>query len=432
MITDFNKKSNYLKGNMRIKNLLFISDIVPYPPNTGIKIRTFNIIKQLSKEFNVYLIAFNHKIFLPKQEDIDNAIACLKPFCRDVNVLEIPSDKNKITYYLCLIKNLFSLKPYRVERYWSTECVDIIKNLSKSVKIDIIHFDKSELYEYSKFINNRPCVITNHNVESKLMKHRAKYEVSFIRRLYALIQYLKTAKYEKKTLNHAYAFITCTNDDFAFFRNKFKIHNCHAVIENGVDVHYYKPKLNCEGDYFLIIGAQSKESTANFDATQYFFDKIWPEIVRLLPDVKLKIVGRNPDKSIIEYGIRDKRINVLGFVKDERDLIEKSLGLLVPLRLGGGSRLKIITAMAMGKTVVSTTIGAEGIEYINNSNILIEDDPKLFAKKVVELYQDKDLRRRIGGNAIHLVQNVYDWNIIGNKINNFYQKILVSYEQNNH
>ena len=409
---------------MKNKNLLFISDIVPYPPNTGIKIRTYNILKQLSKEFNIYLIAFNHKLFLNNKKEIDNAKCCLKPFCREVYVLEIPSDKNKITYYLCLIKNLLSIKPYRVERYWSKECINIIKKLISDVSIDIIHLDKSELYEYSKYFNKKPCVITNHNVESKLMKYRAKYEINFLRKLYALIQYVKTEKYEKNTLNNASAFITCTKDDHKYFEKELNVNNLFTVIENGVDVDRYKPRFEFEDDYFLIIGAQSKEATANYDATMYFMDKIWPEIVRQLPEVKLKIVGRNPDKSIIEYGIKDPRISVLGFVEDERDLIEKSLGLLVPLRLGGGSRLKIITAMAMGKTVISTTIGAEGIEYKNNSNILIEDDPQQFALKVVELYYDKDLRCKLGGNAIQLVHNVYDWNIIGNKINNFYKDIL--------
>lgn len=411
------------------KNILFVADIVPYPPNTGIKIRTYNIIKQLHKKFNVILIAFNHRIFFPEKKDLEIAIKSLNNFCNEIYILDIPSDRNKIQYYLCLFKNLFSLNPYRVQRYWSNECEKVIKNILNSKHIDLVHFDKTEFFEYSKYFNKIPIVITNHNVESKLMKYRSKYEVSFLRKFFAFLQYLKTEKYERKSLNEVDAFITCTKNDLQYFTKHIKVENLHAIIENGVDVENYKPGLNSEEDYFLIIGAQSKEATANYDATHYFMKKIWPELIKKIPNIKLKIVGRNPDKSIIDYGFNDHRIEVIGFVEDERDVLEKSLALLVPLRLGGGSRLKIITAMAMKKTVISTTIGAEGIQCNNNHNVIIADEPKLFAEKIVNIYYDRELRNKIGMNALNLVHNVYDWNIIGNKIINFYDKICaIKYE----
>ena len=190
---------------MKKKSILFIADIVPYPANTGIKIRTYNILRQLSRVFNVYLIAFNHKILISEKKQLDDAKRSLELFCEEVHIFEIPSDRNRLTYYWCLARNIFSIKPYRTKRYWSNECVKIIKDLSARVFIHIVHFDKTELYEYSKFLSKKPCVVTNHNVESKLMKHRATYEINFLRRMYAFIQYFKTEQYEKKTLGRVSA-----------------------------------------------------------------------------------------------------------------------------------------------------------------------------------------------------------------------------------
>lgn len=408
-------------------NLLFISDIVPFPPNTGIKIRTFNIIKQLSKKFDIYLVSFNHKILITNDNDLNYAKKNLMMYCKKVYVIDIPSDLNMLTYYLCLINNMFSLKPYRVQRYWSNECINIIRRLKCEVKFDIIHYDKCELFEYSKYLKKIPSVITNHNVESKLMKSRSKYELNIFKRLFSLIQYIKTDIYERKVLNQASGYITCTEDDNEYFVNTMNIKNNYSIIENGVDISYYKSKFLEEDDYFLIIGAQSKEATANYDATIYFFDKIWPEVVKLNSNIKIKIVGRNPDINIINLSKKDHRIEVLGFVNDEREIIEKSLGLIVPLRIGGGSRLKIITAMAMGKTVISTTIGAEGINYNHQFNIFIQDNPLSFAKQLITVAFDNDLRKNIGTNAIELIKNKYDWNRIGININNFYKLIIEKY-----
>lgn len=410
-------------------NVLFIADIVPYPPNTGIKIRTYNIIKQLSqnKKNNIYILSFNHKVLINTEQEMTRCVNALKDLCKEVYVFDIPSDRNRFSYLCCLAKNIFQTKPYRVARYFSKDCSKTISDILKKNKIDLVHLDKAELYGYKPFLGDLPIVCTNHNVESELMKRRVRYEINLLRRLFAYIQYFKTRYYERKVLNMVDGYLTCTDVDRDFFRGELGITSRQATIENGVDISYYSNSGSLEEDYVLIIGAQNKESTANYDATHYFIRDIWPLISEKEPGLKLKIVGRNPDVTVLELAKKYRNVEVLGFVKDEREVFEKAKALLVPLRVGGGSRLKILIAMAMNKAIVSTTIGAEGIACEDGKNIFIADKPALFANNVLKLIADNNLRRAIGASARSLVEDRYDWKKIGEKLRNFYDTI-VKYE----
>jgi len=407
-------------------NILFLADIVPFPPNTGIKIRTFNVIEQLHNrgENRVYLFCFNHKILIPTADELKRCEDGLKPFCEEVNIFEIPSDANRMTYYARLAASLVQSAPYRVSRYWSTECVAAIRECLARNRIDLVHFDKTEFYAYKEIVGDIPIVCTNHNVESLLMKQRAKYEINLARRLFAFLQYRRTERYERLALKSTTAFVTCTDVDRRYFAEKLGATSRSEVIDNGVDTRKY-PRSNAYGsDYVLIIGAQSKEATANFDATWYFIREIWPLIVAAKPEIKLKIVGRDPDQSIIELQEQHRNIEVLGFVSDERELLGAAAALLVPLRVGGGSRLKILTAMSMGRVVISTSIGAEGIDCTNGLDSLCANDPQSFAQHVVHVFSDPERQRSIGSAARRLVENRYDWAIIGRRMRAFYQELV--------
>jgi polysaccharide biosynthesis protein PslH len=407
-------------------NILFIADIVPYPPNTGIKIRTFNIIRQLSQDNgnSIFLLAFNHKILINEKQELDRCVEALQLYCKEVHVFDIPSDRNRVAYFWCLAKNILQISPYRVKRYYSKGCINTIRKIVGTHHVDLVHLDKTELYCYARFFKGLPTFCTNHNVESQLMKRRVRYETSLPRKIFAYLQYLKTSRYEKNVLNKVNGYITCTDVDAHFFRTKLNVRSPQATIDNGVDTSYYSKTSLAEDDFVLIIGAQNKESTANFDATHYFMAEIWPLIAKRDPSLRLKIVGRNPDKTITDLSQRLDNVEVLGFVEDEREILARTKALLVPLRVGGGSRLKILTAFAMGKAVVSTRIGAEGIVCESGENILIADDPESFASSTLEVVHNQDLRQQLCLKARSLAEARYDWNKLGLKLIAFYQEIV--------
>lgn len=407
-------------------NIVFLADIVPFPPNTGIKIRTFNVIRQLHNngENRVFLFCFNHKILIPTAQELERCVAGLREFCEEVHVFDIPSDASRLSYYAMLAKSVVRSTPYRVSRYWSDECVAAIRDCMQRVRIDLVHLDKTEFFNYRPVLGDKPIVCTNHNVESLLMKRRAQYEISAPRRFFANLQYRRTEAYERWALNRASAYVTCTDVDRRYFADQLQVTTPSEVVDNGVDTGKYPPSQVYGSDYVLIIGAQSKEATANFDATWYFINEIWPAVLAARSDIKLKIVGRDPDSSVLALQEKYPNIEVVGFVKDEREVLGNAAALLVPLRVGGGSRLKILTAMSMGRVVISTSIGAEGIDCTDGVDFLRADDPQRFAEHVVQVFSDRERQRQIGTAARRLMETRYDWDIIGKRMRAFYRRLI--------
>jgi glycosyltransferase involved in cell wall biosynthesis len=406
-------------------NILALADIVPYPPNTGIKIRTFNVLRELHRcGDRVDLICFNHPVFIHEEFVRREARAALLEFCRQVHILDIPGEKGRAGYAWKLLRNLMAKDPYRVTRYWSKECRNVMDATMAAGDIDLLHLDKTEFYCYAERHSQVPAIPTNHNVESLLFRGRADYETSHLRRHFARLQGRKTRAYEERVLGEVSGFVTCTDHDLSVFRDQYGIATPGVVIDNGVDVEFYEPRRVPRGNYVLIIGAQNREATANFDATVYFMENIWPRLRKSLPEVRLVIVGRNPDPQVLAYSQADKRIDVRGFIDDEREVFAGANALLVPLRIGGGSRLKILTALAMGTPVVSTTIGAEGIACTDGIDILLADDPRVFADRVVELCTDNTTATRIAAAGRTLAEQRYDWRVIGRRLHDYYATVV--------
>ena len=372
------------------------------------------------------MLCFNHKTLLTNQADLDAAVEELKKFCEHVVVFDIESDASPLRKYGLMLKNLFQRNPHRSVRYFSDKCAEEIRRIRDIEQIDIVHLDKTELAIYSRALTGLKLVCTNHNVESKLMRSRVKYERGPFRKAFAYLQSRKLRRYEQKVLNSVSGYVTCTEVDHRFFHHELGIRNRHVVVDNGVDLdHYSNSKPSQASRNFLIVGAQNVDSTANFDATHWFMKDCWPRIVSQEPDASLKIVGRNPDRTIQEYS-KDPAIEVVGFVDDERQYFSEALALLVPIRVGGGSRLKILVGMAMSTPIVSTTIGAEGIGVENGINIILADDSQSFADAAVELYRDRKMNESIGLNARLAVEHQYGWPVLGSRLQKFYQEVIDS------
>ena len=406
-------------------NILALTDVVPYPPNTGIKIRTYNTLRQLSRRgHRVFLVSFNHRVLLPDEAAKERCRKALLEDFAEVHILEIPSERNRLAAGLLRVYSLFGRQPYRVYRYSSEECRALIRGILARVPIDLIHLDKTEFFPYAALAPGVPAVATNHNVESVLFRRRADHELTGPRRAFARIQARRTASYERRVLQQMPAFIACTPLDAETFRRDLGITSRSVVIDNGVDTGHYRPLDGPKGDYVLLIGAQSREATANYDATMWFFRDIWPAIRKGNPLLALRIVGRNPDQTVLELARQDSRVTVSGFVDDEREVLGRARLLLVPLRVGGGSRLKILTSMAMGTAVVSTTIGAEGIECRPGADIAIGDTPQAFAAHTLRLFDDEAARTELQRKARVLVESVYDWTVIGEKLEGLYRRLV--------
>jgi glycosyltransferase involved in cell wall biosynthesis len=210
-------------------------------------------------------------------------------------------------------------------------------------------------------------------------------------------------------------------DTFARFLDSKKL----TVTPTGVDVDYFKP-LSVEEAPNSLVFTGSMDWLPNEDAVLYFVDAIFPLIKQQCPEVSFEVVGRNPSRKLQALAEREKSMRLTGWVDDIRLFVARAAICIVPLRIGGGTRLKIFEAMAMGKAVISTTVGAEGLPVESGKDILLADTPNDFAQSVIGLLRDSLLRRRLGTGARSLVQENYSWGRVAESFVRTLQDSIIS------
>jgi len=402
-------------------NILWLSHILPYPPKGGVMQRSYNLIKEIAKENEVCLFAFNQKAWLPTKEDIIKAKKEFERFCKKVEVFELPSDKSKFAWYKLVIKSFFSKDAYTINWTKSKIMAKRIKEFLATNHIDLIHCDTIGLAEYVKDIKGVPKVLNHHNIESHMMLRRAKREKNPLKKLYFYIEGIKLRKYEKQVCPKFDMNLVVSELDKKRLLN-IALNSKVEVIPNGVDTSYFKPHGNKCLKHNLIFAA-SLDYYPNEGAVIFFMQKIWPVLKKKNSNITFTITGRNPSKCIRKIASADSNINVTGYVEDVRPLIDKAEVYICPIRDGGGTKLKLLDAMAMGKAIVTTSIGAEGLEVIHEKHVLIADDPKIFASQILLLFNNPALRKYLAQNARQLVEERYSWKIIGKKLNNIYSSL---------
>jgi glycosyltransferase involved in cell wall biosynthesis len=183
------------------------------------------------------------------------------------------------------------------------------------------------------------------------------------------------------------------------------------VIPTGVDVEYFRPSPDRDQPGTLVFSG-AMDWMPNEDAMVYFIKRMWPRIRQQIPNASLCVVGRNPSRALVELAANHQGIEITGIVDDIRPFVHRAAVYVVPLRIGGGTRLKIFEAMAMGKAIVSTTIGAEGLPVHPGQDILIVDDPEQFADTTIRLLGDSVQREELGRAARELVNRTYSWDAV--------------------
>lgn len=401
--------------------ILWLSHNIPYPPKNGVLQRNYNLVKEISKYNKIFLIAFNQKTLLPTDKDVKDAIAALKRYCEYIEVVPLPSDKSLWVKNLLMAKSVFTKKPYTVNWNQSQVMENLIKKVTSSFKPDIIHYDTIGLAEYWKPSFDGPQILNHHNIESAMMFRRYENEKNVFKRLYFYQEAKKIEQYEKKHCGLFHANLTVSEDDGVILKRLLPEIKTE-VISNGVDTAYFCPTKAKIQKISLIFGG-GMGWYPNRDAMLWFADEIWPLIKKEYPDIKMTVIGKKPPDKLIKLSKDDSNLIVTGYVDDVRPYFEEALIYVCPIRDGGGTRLKILDALSMGKPIVATTIAVEGIKVIPNKHVLIADTPEQFVVQIVKLIEDKDLRERLSVEGRKLVEENYDWSIIGQKLNNIYEKL---------
>jgi sugar transferase (PEP-CTERM/EpsH1 system associated) len=393
---------------------------VPYPPHGGSLQRSFNLLREISRSNSVHLLALNQKALLPDEKSVAESIEALRDYCETIKVYKIPTDYNRFKWYTLLFLNLFSSKPFTNWWFKSNELAIEIKNQILSKDFDLIYLETIDLVQYVDFGYNIPRILNHQNVESSLLRRRAANEKNLLAKLYLYIQARKLRNYERRVLNKFDVNLAVSENDKGLFKQMVPGAR-FEVIPNGTDTEYFKPTGEDVSRELIFVGGLTWYP--NRDAMIYFCEQVYPMIKKEFPEVIMNIIGRKPPDKILEFSRKDDSIKIHGFVKDTREFISRSAVFVVPIRVGGGTRLKILDAFACGKAVVSTSIGCEGIDVTPGENILIGDTAEEFASQVIRVMRDDGLRIRLERNARKLVEEKYSWEIIGGKLNRIFKSI---------
>ncbi len=404
-------------------HILQLTHRLPYPPVDGGKIGIFNFTKYFSLFGNdVSLIS------LAPLEEKGLDIEELKGYTSFLKVFYKDSKNKKIVF---LKNTFFSKLPYNMEKYIHKDVMNFILSYICENKIDIIHVDHLHMAFYAREIKKRypniPIVIREHNVEYVILERFYKSLREPISKLLMKRQYMKLKKYETEILREFDKILAITEiDKNRLIKENSFLADKIEVIPVGVDIDKFK---FYENDFDerenLIVSIASMDWIPNQQGLIWFIEKVMPYILKLIPNAKLYIIGKGMPNWFKKYEDK-KNIFILGFIDDEN--LEKILQVakvaITPLFVGGGMRVKILNYLAWGLPTVSTSIGVEGIEVTNGSEILIADNEKSFGKNVVLLLKEKKIWNRLRVKGRTKIENTYSWNKIVRRTLSIYESLL--------
>lgn len=397
--------------------VLHFAPRVCWPLDTGAKLRNYHLARVLSEQAKVTLLAFT---------DAEQSLEQLEEFYEQV--IAVPRDPG---YTLSkIIRGTLGYTPLPVLNYTTDAMKHALEKVLRERNFDIVQVEGIHLMSYLPIIaapHPRPLMICDwHNIESELMGRYRGREPNILKRAYAGKTARLMGEFERRAMREFDAHVAVGQRDAQHLRSL----NPDArvfVIENGVDTDHYEEAAR-DGQLRKpnrIVFVGSMDYHANIDGAVSFARDVWPGVRDRHPELIFTIVGRDPAPEVRELR-STPGIKVTGTVDDVRPFYREALAAVVPLKVGGGSRLKILEAMAAGVPVVSTTLGAEGLDVHDGEDILIADTNEQLAEKIGSVIESEELRQRISATGHMLVADRYDWSRLGANLFEKYQQLLTT------
>ena len=389
-------------------HILWLKTELLHPVDKGGRIRTYQMLRALKQEHRITYLALDDGTAAP------DAAAKADEYCHElVRVPFAPARKGSPAFYLDLARNLVSPLPYAVARYQSGAMRRAIVEAVRRKHVDVVVCDFLAPSVNVPGELGVPAVLFQHNVESMIWERHAQVATGAVRKWYMGEQWRRMQRHEASECRRFDQVIAVSPQDAEVFRSQFGVERV-SDVPTGVDVEYFSPRglETQQGNRLVFTG--SMDWMPNEDAMLWFVEAILPRVRARVPDVTLSIVGRNPPARIRALGGHDG-VEVTGSVPDVRPYLERAAAFIVPIRIGGGTRLKIFEAMSMGRAVISTAVGAEGLPVTHGVDTLLADDPVTFADAVVAVLQDPDHAARLGARAAAKVRAEFGWQAVADR-----------------
>ncbi len=385
--------------------ILFLSPRQCWPPLTGAKLREYYLAKSLGEETELTHVSFS---------DTQSGLSVAElPFCR--RVVSVPRPQRYT--FTKMVRGLLGRWPLPVVNYTSDEMKASLATLFSQQDFDLLHLESLHMAGYLPLLKQKsraPIVFDWHNIESELMRRSRDSSRSVPRKLYIGWTAARLARLEAQILRQAAGHIVCSPRELQKLQAIVPDARI-AVIENGVDPAFFGDTGAPVTGRARIVFVGSMDYHANVEAACAFVHAVWPSIRARFPDWRLTLVGSNPAPAVLALG-HQPNVEVTGTVPDVRPYYRDALAAIVPLRTGGGTRLKILEAMAAGVPVISTTLGAEGLAVIPSANILIADNDEDWLPLITRMVEQPELWSSLAKAGRDLVRSRYDWQILGKSL----------------
>lgn len=398
--------------------LLFLSQVLPYPPDRGVAIRTHHLLRILSQRFETHLLCF-YRREAHEQHRVADCVASA-PTSDGATTHPIPQEHSRFRFAWDHLRSLATQRPYTHFLYESKAFAADLTRLLSAEQFSLIHVDTLDLSRFLPRLPDVSVVCGHHNVEAELLRRRAAFTDNPFKSAYMRLQSELQRRELRRWAPRVTLNLTVSQHDCEVIRELAPDARIE-VIPNGVDVDYFRSSDRESGQKIVFVGGTSWEP--NRDAMEYFCMRVLPRLRQRLGDVSVTWVGRCHDQDRHRFS-EEFGIELTGYVDDIRPYLEQASCYVVPLRVGGGTRLKILDAWAMGKAVVSTTVGCEGLDTVDGENILVRDGAASFADAVVNVLRNRVLRRRLGRNGRRTAEDLYSWSSIGEKLLHRYESLV--------
>lgn len=397
--------------------ILFLTNLLPYPLDNGGKIKTYTTLKSLSSNGHVIdLVCFREQI----SEDTDSTYE-LKKICNSVTTIyqKLTTAENKKYMMVMATKSLLSKYSFGTYKYLSNEMKSVIKNLFEENTYDCAYFDHLQLCVYQKYISqlspNIRMLLDEHNCETLIMKRNKKSSSNILKKVFLTLEAFKLQKFEIKSIMNADNTIVLSKEDYRELCKETRKNFAHSVIPIGIEDSDFIKEIREIDKIPKILFIGTLTWAPNNEGIIWYLKKVIP-LLESKMKFHLYIVGKNPSEEVKRLAEEKENITVTGYV-DSVDLYYDICDyMIVPLLAGSGQRVKIIEAFSKGMPVISTKIGAEGLEYKDGKSIFIADTPEEFvekSEKIIEL----TTRKVLSENSKDVFERNYSIRAVSKKIN---------------
>jgi len=408
-------------------HILFLTQILPYPPTSGPKVKTWNVLRYLWQQgHKITLVSFVRAEELPYIEEVQRV-------CTTVHA--VPLLRSRLQDIGFFLRSLVSRRPFLVERDDFSEMRSIVNQLVKSEQVDVIHADQLTMAQFAFPLNlagnAKPALVFDAHNAVWTITERMKEKALFFWKPPLWLETRQIKRYEGMIVSRYDATLAVAEPDrLALIEAVHEYSGNHhneapsiSVIPIAVDTHQIQPVAR-EPESLNILTMGTLYYPPNVDGIRWFVQEVFPLIRKTMPKVTLTIVGKSPPHDFLRLA-EDPQSGVIvtGFVDELDPYFAKSALMVIPVRAGGGMRVRILEAFARAMPVVTTTVGLEGIQAQPGRDVLVSDTPADFACSVLELFEDKILQDELAANGRQLVEKRYDWQVVLSDLGGTYERL---------